>query len=51
MDDEQIIELYFQRNEEAIRQTDHMYGKLCLTIANHILNQLEDSKECVNIRK
>lgn len=48
MDDSQIIELYFSRNEQAIRETDLKYGKLCFNIANNILNNDEDSEECVN---
>ena len=48
MDDPGIIELYFQRNEQAIRETDMKYGKLCFSLAKNILSDDEDSKECVN---
>lgn len=48
MEDKSIIKLYFERNEEAIVQTDKKYGKLCYSIAYNILNNREDSKECVN---
>lgn len=48
MDDLKIIELYFKRNEQAIKETDAKYGKLCRSIAYNILNNLEDSEECVN---
>ena len=48
MDDLKIIELYFERNERAIRETDAKYGKLCYRIAYNILNNREDSEECVN---
>lgn len=48
MDDARIIELYFERNEEAIKETDVKYGKLCHSIAYNILNNYEDSEECVN---
>ena len=48
MDDLMIIELYFARNEQAINGTDIKYGKLCLNMANNILSDNEDSKECVN---
>ena len=48
MDDMRIIELYFERNEQAIKETDLKYGKLCHSIAYNILNNREDSKECVN---
>lgn len=47
-DDLRIIELYFERDEQAIKETDSKYGKLCHSIAYNILNNREDSKECVN---
>ncbi len=48
MEDERIIELYFQRSEEAIAQTDAKYGRLCRSIAWNILNSAEDGEECVS---
>lgn len=48
MEDDQIIDLYWQRQERAIRETDHKYGSYCFAIANHILSNSEDSEECVN---
>lgn len=48
MDDPKIIELYFERDEQAIRETDAKYGRLCHSIAYKILNNHEDSQECVN---
>ena len=48
MDDMRIIELYFERNEQAIKETDSKYGKLCHSIAYNILNNRVDSEECVN---
>lgn len=48
MEDNQIIELYFQRNERAIRETDEKYGKLCYRIAYRVLSVHEDAEECVN---
>ena len=48
MDDLRIIELYFERDEQAIKETDSKYGKLCHSIAYNILNNREDSEECVN---
>lgn len=48
MDDARIIELYFERDEVAIKETDVKYGKLCHRIAYNILNNHEDSEECVN---
>ena len=48
MDDLRIIELYFNRDEQAIKETDTKYGKLCHSIAYNILNNHEDSEEWVN---
>ena len=48
MDDLKIIELYFERNENAIKETENKYGRLCFNIAKNILSDAEDAKECVN---
>lgn len=48
MDDKIIIDLYWKRKEEAIKETDLKYGKLCASIARNILSSREDSEECVN---
>lgn len=48
MDDLRIIDLYFERNEQAITETAAKYGKLCHSIAYNVLNNHEDSEECVN---
>ena len=48
MQDEQIIDLYWKRSEEAIRETETKYGKYCGTIAWNILYSREDTEECVN---
>lgn len=48
MDDHQIIDLYWQRSEKAIEETNRKYGSYCHTIACNILNSKEDSEECVN---
>ena len=48
MEDSQIIKLYFERNEDAIRETDEKYGHYCFSVAYHILFDQEDSHECVN---
>ena len=48
MKDSEIIELYFQRDERAISETQASYGKYCYSIAYHILHTNEDSDECVN---
>ncbi len=48
MDDNQIIELYFSRNQSAIAQTQEKYGAYCRTIAGNILKSPEDTEECIN---
>ena len=48
MDDLEIIELYFARDERAIAETETKYGKLCHSIANRILDSREESEECVS---
>ncbi len=48
LEDEKIIELYWQRDENAISKTDQKYGAYCQSIANNILQNKEDSEECVN---
>ena len=48
MEDLHIIELYWQRNESAIKESQMKYGGYCSTIANNILHSAEDTEECVN---
>lgn len=48
MEDEKIIELYFQRSEDAIPETELKYGSRCRAVAYNILASREDSEECVN---
>ena len=46
--DEAIVELYWQRNEKAIEETDRKYGKYLFTIAYNIVHNHLDCEECVN---
>lgn len=48
MDDNKIIELYFSRNESAIKETESKYSNYLFVTAMNILNSREDSSECVN---
>ena len=48
MNDAQIVELYWQRDEQAIKQTDIKYKRFLLSIAYNILNDARDSEECLN---
>ena len=46
--DEQIIALYWNREERAIEATDHKYGKYLYTIAYNIIKDELDCEECLN---
>lgn len=48
MDDKQIVDLYFVRKEQAIRETAKKYGKYCFAIARNILQNSSDAEETVN---
>lgn len=48
MDDAQIVQLYWDRNEQAIHATSDKYGNYCTSIAKNILGNQEDAEECVN---
>jgi len=48
MNDREIVELYWRRSEQAIRETIQKYGTYCHIIAYNILESTEDSEECVN---
>lgn len=48
MTDYDIVKLYLDRKETAIKETDKKYGSYCHTIAENILRSRPDSEECVN---
>ena len=48
MDDSQIIELFFARQEEAIRQVDTAYGRRLFALADNIVKNDQDAEESVN---
>ena len=48
MEDNRIVDLYWQRNESAINETATKYGKYLHSISFHILSNDEDAEECVN---
>ncbi|MCD8119877.1 MAG: sigma-70 family RNA polymerase sigma factor [Lachnospiraceae bacterium] len=48
MEDTRIIALYNERSEDAIRETDLKYGRMCTSIAHNILKRREDAEECVS---
>ena len=48
MEDAKIIALYWDRNEDAIRQTDLAYGRKLHVLADKIVQSHEDAQECVS---
>ena len=46
--DEEIIELFFTRSEDAIKELKGKYGKICLQTSYNILDNYFDAEECVN---
>lgn len=48
MNDQDIVELYFDRDEQAIAETDKKYGKLCMQVSQNILPNKSDAEECVS---
>lgn len=48
MDDSKIVDLYWQRSEKAIAETDRKYGSYCFKIAHNILANNQDAEESVS---
>lgn len=48
MQDDQILELYINRDERAVAETDLKYGLYCMQVADSILQDQQDSEETVN---
>lgn len=48
MDDTSIIDLFWNRKEEAIAETDRVYGRRLHVLSDRILCSREDARECVN---
>lgn len=48
MNDREIIKLFFERSEQAIKELSEKYGKICTKIAYNILSNAQDAEECVN---
>ena len=48
MDDDKIVELYWERDEKAIEETDFKYKKYLFSIAYNIVHDRLDSEECLN---
>ena len=48
MEDLKIIELFYKRSEQAIIELSNKYGTICKKVANNILNNRQDTEECLN---
>ena len=48
MEDEAIVRLYWERDEQALKESEIKYGSYCSSIARNILDIWEDVQECVN---
>lgn len=48
MEDAEIIDLLFKRDQQAIRELDTKYGKACYRLSYNIVNDRQDAEECVN---
>lgn len=48
MEDTAIVDLYWQRSDLAISETEKKYGRYCRSIARNILASPEDAEECVS---
>ena len=48
MEDSKILELYFARNEDAIRHTDDTYGRRLYHLADSIVKNGQDAEESVS---
>lgn len=48
MDDENILALFYSRQERALLETQAKYGRLCRHVADNILMDARDAEECVN---
>ena len=48
MDDKRIVELFFERNEQALTETKQKYSRYLHRVAHNILQNQQDAEECVN---
>ena len=48
MDDEGILDLFFQRDQQGIQELDSKYGEICRGLSCRIVNSRQDAEECVN---
>ena len=48
MEDAAIVDLYWQRADQALEETEQKYGRFCFSIARNILPSRQDAEESVN---
>ncbi len=48
MQDREIVDMYFERDESAIRHTSDKYGKPLMALSKNITENIQDAEECVN---
>ena len=48
IEDKKIIDLFFERSEQGIRELDNKYGRICYKLSYNIVNNRQDAEECVN---
>lgn len=48
MEDSQIVNLFFERSEQALTELSEKYEKICKRISVNILGNEEDAQECIN---
>ena len=48
VEDRQIVNLYWARDERALAETERAYGALCRSLSRRILRSPEDAEECVS---
>ncbi len=48
MEDHKIVDLYWARSENAIKETDNKYGRMLNSISYSLLSSREDAEECLN---
>lgn len=48
MEDQELIEMFFARSEQALQELERKYGETCRKFSYRILNSIQDAEECVN---
>lgn len=48
MEDYQIVNLFWERSQSAITETDKKYGRMLMNISNSLVSSIQDAEECVN---